>query len=63
MTKSKTIEAAMLQIARKEGIELNGQDKLVMRTQIAQNAAARKRHNDRMTAGPYEWKRPATPRR
>jgi hypothetical protein len=35
MTKSKTIEAAMLEIARRDGAEMNGQDKLVMRTQIA----------------------------
>jgi hypothetical protein len=63
MTKSKTIEAAMLELARREGIEMNGQDKLVMRTQIAQNAAAKKRYRDRMTTGPFEWKRPATPRR
>lgn len=63
MSNMKSLEAAALDIARKEGIELNGQDKLVIRTHLAQSASARRRYRERMDAGPYEWKRPAAPRR
>lgn len=53
----------ILEIARKEGIELNGQDKLVLRTKIAQKVAAKKRYRDRINADVFEWKRPAIPYR
>lgn len=63
MLTNNTIEAVILEIARKEGIELNGQDKLVLRTKIAQKVAAKKRYRDRINADVFEWKRPIVPRR
>lgn len=63
MLTNNTIEAVILEIARKEGIELNGQDKLVLRTKIAQKVAAKKRYQDRINADVFEWKRPEIPYR
>lgn len=63
MSKMKSLEAAALDIARKEGIDLNGQERLVIRTHLAQSASARRRYRERMDAETYEWKRPAVPRR
>lgn len=63
MLTNNTIEAVILEIARKEGIELNGQDKLVLRTKIAQKVSAKKRYHDRINADVFEWKRPEIPYR
>lgn len=63
MSNSKALEAAIRDLARKQGAELNGQKRLVIRTHLAQSASARERYRDRMTAEPFEWKKPAVPRR
>nr|WP_196015423.1 hypothetical protein [Klebsiella variicola] len=62
MLKNATIEAVILEMARKEGIEMNGQDRLLIRTRVAASVAAKDRHRQRMTAPEYRWCKPA-PRR
>lgn len=62
MLKNATIEAVILEMARKEGIEMNGQDRLLIRTRVAASVAAKDRHRQRMTAPEYRWRKPA-PRR
>ncbi|WP_234262344.1 hypothetical protein [Klebsiella aerogenes] len=63
MPNMKSLEATALGIARKEGVELNGQERLVIRTHLAQSVSARRRYREQMEAKPYEWKKPAVPRR
>lgn len=55
--------AAMEEIASREGHELNGQDKLVIRTKTAMVLAAKQRHRQRMKSPPYQWRKPENPRR
>ena len=55
--------AASEEIASREGHELNGQDKLVIRTKTAMVLAAKQRHRQRMKSPPYQWRKPENPRR
>ncbi|MEQ3422608.1 hypothetical protein [Citrobacter braakii] len=55
--------AALEEIASREGHELNGQDKLVIRTKTAMVLAAKQRHRQRMKSLPYQWRKPENPRR
>lgn len=55
--------AATEEIASREGHELNGQDKLVIRTKTAMVLAAKQRHRQRMKSPPYQWRKPENPRR
>ncbi|MCR2772669.1 hypothetical protein NQ118_21860 [Enterobacter kobei] len=55
--------AALEEIASREGHELNGQDKLVIRTKTAMVLAAKQRHRQRMEAPPYQWRKPDKLRR
>ncbi|MBF1976782.1 hypothetical protein [Enterobacter hormaechei] len=55
--------AALEEIASREGHELNGQDKLVIRTKTAMVLAAKQRHRQRMKSPPYQWRKPENPRR
>lgn len=55
--------AALEEIASREGHELNGQDKLVIRTKTAMVLAAKQRHRQCMEAPPYQWRKPENPRR
>ncbi|ELJ6237035.1 TPA: hypothetical protein ACPZWJ_001938 [Enterobacter hormaechei subsp. steigerwaltii] len=55
--------AALVEIASREGHELNGQDKLVIRTKTAMVLAAKQRHRQRMKSPPYQWRKPENPRR
>ncbi|QDE47453.1 hypothetical protein EIN43_12910 [Enterobacter hormaechei] len=55
--------AAPEEIASREGHELNGQDKLVIRTKTAMVLAAKQRHRQRMKSPPYQWRKPENPRR
>ncbi|MBU5511706.1 hypothetical protein KQJ26_17760 [Enterobacteriaceae bacterium S29_ASV_15] len=50
-------------MASREGHELNGQDKLVIRTKTAMVLAAKQRHRQRMKSPPYQWRKPENPRR
>lgn len=52
-------------LASKEGLVLNGQDKLVMRTSLSTVLAAKERHRQRMNtnSGAFLWQKPQPPRR
>ncbi|HID1009953.1 TPA: hypothetical protein ACXDFX_003056 [Enterobacter roggenkampii] len=63
MMKRETIEAVITEMARLQGHELNGQDKLVIRTKTAMVLAAKQRHRQRMKSPPYQWRKPENPRR
>ena len=63
MLKHKKIESVIDEMARQLGHELNGQDKLVIRTKTAMVLATKERHRQRMNTGAFEWKKPDRPRR
>ena len=63
MLKHKKIESVIDEMARQLGHELNGQDKLVIRTKTAMVLAAKQRHRQRMEAPPYQWRKPDKLRR
>ncbi|GMW64400.1 hypothetical protein LOCUS_40050 [Klebsiella pneumoniae] len=50
--------AALEEIASREGHELNGQDRLMVRNRVATCLAAKERHRQRMDAKPYQWRKP-----
>ncbi|EQA7356556.1 MULTISPECIES: hypothetical protein [Enterobacteriaceae] len=54
---------ALEEIASREGHELNGQDRLLIRTKTAMVLAAKQRHRQRMEAPPYQWRKPDKLRR
>ncbi|WP_151992940.1 hypothetical protein [Buttiauxella massiliensis] len=58
MLKHKTIEATVIEAARLSGHELNGQEKLLIRTGVSASLTAKERHRQRMSARPYQWKKP-----
>ena len=60
--KQKKFEAAIEELARLQGHELNAADMLELRCRVAGTLAAKERHRRRMTAPAYQWKKPA-PRR
>ncbi|EPR3506459.1 MAG: hypothetical protein E7J62_02310 [Serratia marcescens] len=60
--KSSVIVAAVEEIARQQGHNVNGQDRLLIRTRVSATLAAKERHRRRMNAPAYEWKKP-TPHR
>lgn len=55
-------EDVLIEMAKKQGIILNGKDLLDIRTGIAASLAAKERHRKRMNAPTYQWKKP-TPHR
>ncbi|ELI8803448.1 hypothetical protein RSL93_002127 [Klebsiella michiganensis] len=63
MLKKETLESAIISAAKLQGHELNGQDKLVIRTKTAMVLAAKQRHRQRMEAPPYQWRKPDKLRR
>nr|WP_227393282.1 hypothetical protein [Klebsiella pneumoniae] len=54
--------AALEEIASREGHELNGRDRLMVRNRVAACLAAKERHRQRMDAKPYQWRKPERPR-
>ncbi|WP_227674938.1 hypothetical protein [Klebsiella sp. WP4-W18-ESBL-05] len=46
-----------------QGIELNAQERLLIRTRVATSLAARDRHRQRMSAPVFQWKKPDSPPR
>ncbi|KMK32370.1 hypothetical protein [Pluralibacter gergoviae] len=58
-----TIEEVIISAARLSGHELNGQERLIVRTRVSSVLAAKERHRQRIAAAPYQWKRPDNPRR
>ncbi len=62
MLDRQTLELAMLSIARKSGERLDGHLLQTIRTGVAQALQAKERHQQRMNAPAYQWKKPG-PRR
>lgn len=58
MMDQKSIEKVFGEMARIQGHELNGQDKLMIRTRISSTLAAKERHRQRMNTGHYQWAKP-----
>ncbi|EPG9737640.1 hypothetical protein ACNPHD_26655 [Klebsiella pneumoniae] len=56
-------EEVIKEMARQQGHELNGQDRLIIRTKTAMVLAAKQRHRQRMEAPPYQWRKPDKLRR
>ena len=63
MLKQKKFEAAIEELARLQGHELNAADMLELRWRVAGTLAAKERHRQRMTAPTFLWKKPTSPRR
>ncbi len=56
--KHETIEAVITEMSRLLGKELNGHDRLKIRTRIASALTAQDLHSRRMVSAPYQWKKP-----
>ncbi|HBM3015900.1 hypothetical protein [Klebsiella michiganensis] len=63
MLKQKKIEAAIEELSRLQGHELNAADMLELRCWVACTLAAKERHRRRMTAPTFLWKKPTSLRR
>lgn len=61
--KHETIEAVLTEMARLQGQELNGYDRLKFRTNIASALTAQKRRSQRGASAPFHWKKPEQPSR
>ncbi|HAV2209596.1 MULTISPECIES: hypothetical protein [Enterobacter cloacae complex] len=61
--KHETIEAVLTEMARLQGQELNGHDRVKVRTHIASALAAQEQYSQRMGSAPYRWKKPENLRR
>ncbi len=59
----KSIEKTLEEMARMQGHELNGQDKLMIRNRISSTLAAKKSHRQRMESGAFLWIKPKNLRR
>ncbi|ENT8182907.1 hypothetical protein LN397_20955 [Enterobacter hormaechei subsp. oharae] len=57
------LEKAIMVAAELQGHELNGLDRLMVRNRVATCLAAKERHQQRMNAKPYQWRRPDRPKR
>ncbi|HBS2458716.1 TPA: hypothetical protein MAD82_005291 [Klebsiella pneumoniae] len=55
-------ESVLIEMARQQDHELNGQERLLVRTRVVSALAAKERHRQRMTAPEYHWRKPI-PRR
>ena len=53
--KHETIEAVLTEMARLQGQELNGHDRVKVRTHIASALAAQEQYSQRMGSAPYRW--------
>ncbi|TQO11854.1 UNVERIFIED_ORG: LOW QUALITY PROTEIN: hypothetical protein FHU06_2809 [Citrobacter freundii] len=51
------------EVMRRDGIELNGQDRLVIRTRVLAMLTTRRRQEQRRSSAPYQWKKPERLRR
>lgn len=56
------LELVLIEMARQQGHEQNGQDKLIIRTRLNSALSAKERCRQRMTAPEYHWRKPS-PRR
>ncbi len=63
MLKLEELEEAIKEMARQQGHELNGQDRLIIRTRVAMALATKERHRQHMGAPAYQWRKPDKLRR
>ena len=63
MLKPEMLEAAIIATIKLSGHELNGQERLIVRSRVATTLAAKERHRQRIDAKPYQWQKPRAPRR
>ncbi len=61
--KHETIEAVLIEMARLQGLELNGHDRLRVRTRIGSALATLERGSQRKASAPFQWKKPERHRR
>ncbi len=59
----KVLVHALVEMARLQGHEFNGQDRLLIRTKTAAVLAAKQLHRQRMEAPLYQWRKPDKIRR
>lgn len=52
------LELVLIEMARQQGHELNGQDKLIIRTRLNSALSAKKWYRQRMITPDYIWKKP-----
>lgn len=62
MPKEKKFESVLIEMARQQGHELNGQERLLVRTRVDTALAAKARHRRRMAASTFHWQKPIPPR-
>lgn len=62
MLKRQVAETVLVEMARQQGRELNGQEQLIIRTRLNSVLSAKERYRQRMTAPEYHWRKPS-PRR
>ncbi|EHJ6103544.1 hypothetical protein KBS15_000455 [Escherichia coli] len=62
-TTAENYARVVAEVMRRDGIELNGQDCLVIRTRVLDMLAAWRQREQRQNAGPYQWKKPERLRR
>lgn len=55
-------ESVLIEMARQQGHELNGPERLIIRTRVSTVLAAKERHRQRMDAKSYHWSKPKPPR-
>lgn len=58
-----TMELALISVAKREGLTLNGKDLLDIRTNVSMALAAKERHRQRMNTPAYQWEKPKGLRR
>ncbi|AXF77164.1 hypothetical protein LU604_03515 [Erwinia tracheiphila] len=59
MLSRKGVEQTIISLKQQQGITLDDQDLLNIRTSVALMLDAKKRHRQRMNAPAYQWKKPA----
>lgn len=57
------LEQIVIEMSKLEGHDLNGQERLIIRTRLSALQAARARYRQRMEAPEYQWKKPESHRR
>ncbi|HCF7788067.1 MULTISPECIES: hypothetical protein [Klebsiella] len=62
MLDRQTLELTLLAIARKKGEPLDRHTLFSVRNDVRNALAAKERFKQRITAKPYQWKKPAPPR-
>ncbi|CAM7423575.1 Transcriptional regulator [Phytobacter diazotrophicus] len=62
MLKRQIAETVLIEMARQQGHELNGQERLIIRTRLSSALSAKERYRQRMDAKPYQWHKPRAPR-